>query len=410
MITFRTEGREKLPRIVLLIDEFHRLFDREDTIAAEAAKYLDDLVRLGRGFGIHCLLASQTLLGMNALGRHTLNQVAIRVALQCSDEDSRVVFSDENAAGALLSRPGEAIKNSSGGRVANNEPFQVPLFAEDERGALVAGLRARANKDGVVAQPRIYRRDVQARWEPPVPAGEDDPPAVRLGDAVALDPRFSYPLVRESGRNILIVGRSKLLASAMLASVVADLKLSQMESIEITVVDLMAVDGPVDRIAQDLGLRVRRRRDFEDAVSELNQLVAGREPSRTSVEVPHVLIINGLGKVRELDVDDYSEPAQELATQLQTVLRDGPEVGVHTIAWCDSVASLDRRLGRRLEREFGARVAFTMSAEDSLRVCDTDAAAHLHEREALLTDIDRGVTTKFQPFEVPAIASMAEMS
>jgi DNA segregation ATPase FtsK/SpoIIIE, S-DNA-T family len=410
LITFRTQGGEKLPRIVLLIDEFHRLFDREDTIAAEAAKYLDDLVRLGRGFGIHCLLASQTLLGMNALGRHTLNQVAIRVALQCSEEDSRVVFSDENAAGALLSRPGEAIKNSSGGRVANNEPFQVPLFSEEERGALVAGLRARANKDGVVAQARIYRRDVQARWEPPALAGEEDLPAVRLGDAVALDPRFSYPLIRESGRNILMVGRSELLASGMLAAVVADLQIGHGSRVEIVLVDLMAVDGAVDRVAQGLGVRVRRRRDFEDSVRELSQIVGRREPSRTFVEIPHVLIVNGLGKVRELDVDDYSEPAQELASDLQTVLRDGPEVGVHTIAWCDSVASLDRRLGRRLEREFGARVAFTMSAEDSLRLCDTDAAAHLHDREALMTDIDRGVTTKFQPFEVPEIGRMAEVS
>ncbi len=404
LVSYRQQTGEQLPRILLVIDEFHRMFDREDAVASEAAKLLDDIIRLGRGFGIHCLLASQTLLGMNSLGRHSLNQIGTRIALPCSDEDSRVIFNDDNPAASLLSRPGEGIKNTGGGRAASNEPFQVPLVGEEDRATLLATLRERANDAGLSATPRVYRRDVLARWTPPL-AGEQSggAPVLRLGDCVALDPSFGYSLVRESGRNMLIVGRNELVAGPMLAAILADLKLTQADGVELTVVDLMAVDGPVDRCATELGVPVRRQRDIPEILAALGELVAGREPSRDAEDTTHLLVVNGLGKVRELDVEDYAEEAQELGNKLHALLRDGPEVGVHTVAWCDSLVNVDRRIGRRMEREFGARVALTMSSEDSLRFCDSEAAAQLRDREALFVDIDHGASIKFQPFDTPEL-------
>lgn len=408
IVSYRRQTGEGLPRILLVIDEFHRMFDREDAVASEAAKLLDDIIRLGRGFGIHCLLASQTLLGMSSLGRHSLNQIGTRVALPCSDEDSRVIFNDDNPAASLLSRPGEGIKNTGGGRAASNEPFQVPLVGEEDRANLLAALRQRADDEGFEGAPRVYRRDVLARWIPPLDAGRDEMPVVHLGDCVALDPSFGYPLVRESGRNMLIVGRNELVAGSMLAAVLADLKSAYDDGIELAVVDLMAVDGPVDRCATELGISVGRRRDVPGILAKMGDLVANREPSRDAADTTHLLIVNGLGKVRELDVDDYAEEAQELGDKLHALLRDGPEVGVHMIAWCDTMASVDRRIGRRMEREFGARVALTMSAEDSLRFCDSEAAAQLQGREALLVDIDHGASIKFQPFDTPELGLLAQ--
>jgi hypothetical protein len=405
LIAYRRQSGERVPRILLLIDEFHRLFDREDAIAAEAAKHLDDIIRLGRGFGIHCLLASQTLLGMSSLGRHSLNQIATRLALPCSEEDSRVLFNDDNPAASLLTRPGEGIKNASSGHLTSNEPFQVPLVDDQNRADLLAELRARADAEEFSGAPRIYRRDVLASWAPAEPAGL---PAVRLGEAVAMDPAFGYDLARESGRNILIVGRNELMAGSMLAATMADLRASHGDDVELTVVDLMAVDGPVERTATQLGVAVRRRRDFADVVALLGEIADGREPSRALGDTTHVLVLNGLGKVRELDVDDFSDEAQALGDRLHALLRDGPEVGVHTIAWCDSVAGVDRRIGRRMEREFGAHVAFTMSPEDSIRFCDSDAAASLQAREALLVDLDHGVSTKFQPSDSPELELLGE--
>lgn len=405
LVAYRSATGRTLPRILLLIDEFHRLFDREDALATEAAKYLDDVVRLGRGFGIHCLLASQTLLGMTALGRHTLNQIAIRAALQCSDEDSRLVFNDDNPAAALLTRPGEAVMNSSGGRLAGNEPFQVPLLTDQDRGAVLRSVDARARRSPRPWATRVYRRDVQAPWDLPEPAPEGAVVRARFGDAVAIDPYFAYDLTREGGKNVLVVGRNEMLAGDMLAAALADLALRHSGSVELTVVDLMAIDGAVSRIAESVGATVVRRRGLEDTLLELARRVEAEEPARQRDGATRVLVINGLGKARDLDPDDYSEEGQQLVGALRTILRDGPDVGVHTVVWADSLATAERRLAR-LEREFGARVLFRMGVEDSLRLADSQVANELREREAVLVDMDRGTMVKFQPFESPDVEDL----
>src|SRR5260370_22209376 len=103
------QPEQRMPRIFLLVDEFQEFFSREDAIAHEAAALLDRLVRTGRAFGIHVLLGSQTLAGAFTIARSTISQMAVRIAMQCEEADSRLILSDDNSAARLLSRPGEAI-------------------------------------------------------------------------------------------------------------------------------------------------------------------------------------------------------------------------------------------------------------------------------------------------------------
>ena len=56
---------------------------------------LDRLVRQGRAFGIHVLLGSQTLGGAYSLARSTIGQMAVRIALQCSEADAHLILSEE---------------------------------------------------------------------------------------------------------------------------------------------------------------------------------------------------------------------------------------------------------------------------------------------------------------------------
>ncbi len=99
-----TPGTPPLPRILLIVDEFQEFFVEEDKLAQEAALLLDRLVRQGRAFGIHCHLGSQSLGGAFTLARSTLGQMAVRIALQCSEVDSHLILSEQNPAARLLSR------------------------------------------------------------------------------------------------------------------------------------------------------------------------------------------------------------------------------------------------------------------------------------------------------------------
>ena len=131
---YRTPQPEAtLPRILLIVDEFQELFVDDDRIAQEAALLLDRLVRQGRAFGIHVLLGSQTLGGAYSLARSTIGQMAVRIALQCSEADAHLILSEENTAARLLTRPGEAIYNDANGVYEGNHPFQVVWLPDGQR-------------------------------------------------------------------------------------------------------------------------------------------------------------------------------------------------------------------------------------------------------------------------------------
>src|SRR5712692_76797 len=117
----------------MIVDEFQEFFVEDDKIAQDVALLLDRLVRQGRAFGIPVVLGSQTLGGAYSLARSTLGQVAVRIALQCSEADAHLVLREENAAARLLSRPGEAIYNDANGLVEGNNFFQVVWLPEARR-------------------------------------------------------------------------------------------------------------------------------------------------------------------------------------------------------------------------------------------------------------------------------------
>jgi S-DNA-T family DNA segregation ATPase FtsK/SpoIIIE len=126
----------------LIVDEFQEFFTEDDAIASQASQILDRLVRQGRAFGIHVLLGSQTLAGAYTLARSTIDQMAVRIALQCSDADSRLILADDNPAARLLSRPGEAIYNAANGLVEGNTLFQVAWLPDEERDAYLQKVQA----------------------------------------------------------------------------------------------------------------------------------------------------------------------------------------------------------------------------------------------------------------------------
>jgi S-DNA-T family DNA segregation ATPase FtsK/SpoIIIE len=108
------EGRSKpLPRILCVIDEFQVLLAGNDPMAAEAVGLLESLARKGRSYGIHLILASQTVLGVEALytKRDSIfGQFPVRIALPGGGDVLEPT--NDSAAGLPL---GTAVVNTAGG-------------------------------------------------------------------------------------------------------------------------------------------------------------------------------------------------------------------------------------------------------------------------------------------------------
>ena len=125
---------KKMPRIVVIIDEFHTMFEERDKLADKSSLGLEKLLRKGRSQGIHVLLATQTLKGLHEHIMKFKDQLACRIALRCSEEDSPAILgnSSNNAASKLPLRtrnePREGILNESSGSSLENKRFSIPYI------------------------------------------------------------------------------------------------------------------------------------------------------------------------------------------------------------------------------------------------------------------------------------------
>lgn len=428
----------RMPRVLLVVDEFQEFFVEDDRYSQAAALLLDRLVRQGRAFGIHVLLGSQSLGGAYSLARTTVGQMAVRIALQCSEADAHLILSEENSAARLLTRPGEAIYNDANGLLEGNSPFQTAWLGDEERDALLDRINDLAAAGGSSRQePIVFEGNVPAdparnrafcELIDSTSADESSevdaaaPPHIWVGDAVAITgpTRVSFP--RRSGANLLIVGHDREAAFGMLANSLMSLSAQfpsrsgnsesgpagiHLLAGESTSGDSVRWARIVEALPHSPG--ISGRTEAPGVLAEIASEVVRRHEQRAPAPAIF-LFIDDLSRFRDLrkaeddfgfgssDREKRAMPGQLLAD----VLRDGPEVGVHVVVWCDSYTNLDRWFSRASLREFDRRIALQMSASDSSSLIDSPAASRLGVHRALLYSDEQGTTEKFRPYGPPA--------
>jgi energy-coupling factor transporter ATP-binding protein EcfA2 len=440
---YRQKTGQKLPRLLLLVDEFQEFFTEDDTIASQASQILDRLVRQGRAFGIHVLLGSQTLAGAYTLASSTIGQMAVRIALQCSEADSRLILADDNPAARLLSRPGEAIYNAANGLVEGNILFQVAWLPDEERDHYLEKIQEMAQKNGYVPlQPQIVfegnvpaditkNRPLHDLLAAPYSREERELKVPRhvlawLGEPVAIRDPIAAIFRRQSGSNLLIVGRDEELAMGLMIATLVSLA-AQLPSPDIGretkdggfyILDFSAVDAPYADLLNNLAsilphfTHYGRSRQVPDIIAKLAAELERRsnlDEHDLAREPDIFLFIYGLQRARALRQEEGSfsfgwettEAPPSPAYQFSRLIKEGPELGIHIIAWCDTYANLTRTVGRYGLRGFAMRVAMQMSAEDSANLLDTPAASKLGLYRAYFYSEDEGRLEKFRPYGLP---------
>jgi len=424
-----------MPRILLIIDEFQELFVEEDRIAQDAGLLLDRLVRQGRAFGIHVLLGSQTLAGAYSLARSTIGQMAVRIALQCSDADAHLILSEENTAARLLARPGEAIYNDANGQFEGNHPFQVVWLPDDQRDAVLADVRQLADeRDYRSAPPIVFEGNVPADLSRNHTLGEllsaeSWPEPARsqrawLGAAVAIKDPTAAAFSRQGGSNLMMVGHREeealgVLAAAMIglaAQSPPDDPKSGTPGARFYVLDGTRPDVPeagfFKRLASALPhtVRVAVAREAAAVIAELATELSRREEEGLEDGPPIYLVIYDVARFRELrradddfgfsSLDDDAPPSP--AKQFGNVLREGPSLGIHMLLWCDTYNNVNRWFDRQALRDLELRVLFQMNSSDSSNLIDSPAAARLGVHRAIFYNEGLGHLEKFRPYGLPA--------
>lgn len=115
---YRKHG--EMPRLIVVIDEFQALFSDKSTQVKESVEQsLNTLLKKGRSYGVHLILATQTMRGTD-INRSIMAQIANRIALPMDAEDSNSILNNDDSACELV-RP-EGIFNNNGG--ASKIPHQ----------------------------------------------------------------------------------------------------------------------------------------------------------------------------------------------------------------------------------------------------------------------------------------------
>jgi hypothetical protein len=420
-----------MPRILFIVDEFQEFFVEDDKISQEVSLLLDRLVRQGRAFGIHVNLGSQTLGGAYSLARATLGQMAVRIALQCSEADAHLILSEDNTAARLLTRPGEAIYNDANGLIEGNNLFQVVWLSDEKREDYLRQIRDLAlkhhrppaspivfegNLPADASKNPLLNRLIDAQAWPEAPRFEQ----AWLGDAIAIKDPTCALFRPQSGSNLLIAGQNDEAALAMLMmaamSIAAQHPPRPSGGLRFYLFDGSPVDsslsGELAKLERAIPHPVTNvtSRELPEVMANIADEVERRRNQDTEELAPIYLLIYDIQRFRDLRKgdDDFGfsssfgedKPASP-SKSFTTILKEGPAVGVHAIVWCDSVNNLNRTFDRGGLREFEIRVLFQMSANDSSSLIDSPAAGKLGPNRALFYSEEENRVEKFRPYGLP---------
>ncbi len=124
---YRKHG--EMPRLIVVIDEFQVLFSDNSSKGKESVEQsLNTLLKKGRSYGVHLVLATQTMRGTD-INRSLMAQIANRIALPMDAEDSNSILNNDDAACELV-RP-EGIFNNNGGHQKYHTKMSIPKAPND---------------------------------------------------------------------------------------------------------------------------------------------------------------------------------------------------------------------------------------------------------------------------------------
>lgn len=413
---YRRATGETLPRIIVVVDEFHEVFEEDDRLGQEAFSAFSNIVRQGPFAGVHLVLASQTLSSMPAMDRNTLTLLPARIAFACNESDGQIVMGEDNDDFRFLSRAGEGLLNPNRGDPVHNVRFQGAFVAPDDRDVLLRQLSVKAAQLGWMSRPRVFDGDALADRSLVAPTvfsePDDKPNRIRfvLGEPLTLDEHLPVALRRADGQNILLLAPvdDEGVPESGLLGVVHSMLLAASQQVPDThLVDLVSDEGGTapggDRVialaelCDSFGVSSHRRRGLSDLILETANLVRERLELEDYHADSRLLILVGAQRASDLNPEDYDEDS--LAANLRLILRDGPEVGVHTVVIADTLANVYRRLGTDCLDDVAFRIAGRLPTDqDRQQVLDLYHSMDLRGNQLVLFDRDRDQRLKFRPY------------
>ncbi|WJK38135.1 FtsK/SpoIIIE domain-containing protein [Solwaraspora sp. WMMA2056] len=396
------------PRTVAVIDEFHVLFEGNDSVAREAAALLEELARKGRSYGVHLVLASQSMSGIEALYGKTdsiFGQFPLRVALPGGNG---VLDPLNQAAGGLP--VGQAIVNVSAGIAGANTVIRFPDAHSGAR--RIATLRhelwqARAAGSRPPAIFKGYEAahlDGDPTYRSLAPGGRR--PLALVGRQVDVDLSSAvFPLDATPGRHIAVVGTTGHAADVLHAATVSLARQEPPGHARFLLAPLVA---SADEVAEETADALHTfghsitRLTAAELREELRRLATPDGTAAPADDGRTYLVVFGMDAAAGV-LGAKDEMYKSGLDDLQVVLRQGPGHGVHLLGWWRGLRRLADDLGGSHNRDdLACLVAMNVPGGELGSYLGThDLAYRPRPNRALLIDRHDQRTRLIVPFALP---------
>ena len=445
---YRQRSGEVLPRILLIIDEFHVLFskDTSDINSKNSAAYLEQIIRQGRAFGIHIILASQTMSNIGGINYGIWGQVGVRIALKCPKSDAKFVLGSDNDGVDLLSadNPGQAIYNSDSGNVVANTVFRVAYIEQDEQDKYLKYISEKEPRFKYPAT-RVMLSNVEDNIYHPFQRfkrGENysfTENAVLVGEPLKIINNMKMVFKQKQGSNMLVIGNDEQKARTLFTFAILSLSLHALtknsyqcpKSPKIYLFDYAPLEVFEERddtlltLAKSLPnfIKYIPFDESEEAMKELYQVFKQREKGKEQNDELHMMVY-GLQRARNLrssdvykknviieEFDEFGEsaylasrnhPSQELLNvkpydMFINLLQRGAMYGINAIIWEDNFKLFVNSYADMLPN-FDMRIAFTMPDDDSIDFIEAVDGSKIGEDGAIYSYYGN---QKFRPYKKP---------
>jgi S-DNA-T family DNA segregation ATPase FtsK/SpoIIIE len=392
-----------LPRIVAVIDEFHVLFQGKDQSAKSAAALLEEVARKGRSYGVHLILASQSVTGMDALlgkGSTVFGQFGMRIALS----GGGAILGGSKAADALPT--GQVILNDAGGAASGNRRARVPYADPNALTALrhrIWELRTPGS-----APPAVFAGYAENRIEDDLTYARLTPKVKRrtayIGRAVDVGlPAAGLTLDATPGRNLAVLGTSAVGADILSA---AALGLARQHAPGTARFLLAGLAAPADDVVDDLAatlkgdghechvLELAGYRGMLASLATVDQAAFGRSEGPATY-----LVVFGADVGSAVLKQPHAGSKRNGLDDLRAVLRDGPLRGVHVLGWWRGVRRFVEDLGTGGKEDVAGLVALNVRGSDlSTLVGNFSLEWSPRPNRALFIDRHEDITRLVVPF------------
>lgn len=408
----------RMPRVLIVIDEFHVLFsNRNPDIATEASQIMDGILRLDRSFGFHMVLCSQSIRGMDAINEAALAQIAVRIALKCPKEDADIVLGkgsdamaqiEENDAGSAVYLP--AISSPK-----TNNKFRVGYLSPDQHSQILEMLDQHYTKAGINTNARVLVSDVSdsrnSVFQKYVSDGQiiTKDRVLHIGEPLKVDADMEVKFDQAVGNNMILLGKNTQKAQNILFFATLDLVLQRVNHIRngqkpTNVYVINYCDGANTDLSdklQDFGLNEPDKINYYDGAGAAGGIEAVYHTfeNKSAGDPDDWLIVSNLALASDLQSGSVYGSYREEANRFERLLNEGPSKGVFCVAWCDDPALFRAKFGSTLDY-FGKRVVFNMSDEDALAMADVVKDDSINRNNAYLYQNGKG-KEKFRPYSTP---------